>query len=306
MQLGFEGVMEQQKSNHLDLLNRQEVAEENIVGIVSGVAQVTADGIDRVSVEVANVGAKIDNVEIEILNESNEVKAGLIHIAETGIEVLNRNNEKILIALGNVENKIEETTNELTCKVNENMLKEEERYNKIREEMKEDNERTRNEMRMMINDNNDRQERIMKETFGIHVASLKEEIEKLRKLISEEKSERSSSTRNIRDEIVVISDRMNAMQKELQSNLMRSTLRENAMLGRLDNFKDELYELRKTVGIQLSFFQKLEEKFKESNNRTGNIIGICDSHVMQLSSTINGLFGMMEDLKRTLASLENG
>jgi Mg2+ and Co2+ transporter CorA len=87
---------------------------------------------------------------------------------------------------------------------------------------------------------------------------------------------------------------------------MRGTLKENAMLGRFDNFKDELYETRKILDTQISCLRKLEGKIKDVGNQAGNLFGICDDHVMQLNSSMNAMFGIIEEIRRSIARLSEG
>jgi hypothetical protein len=129
---------------------------------------------------------------------------------------------------------------------------------------------------------------------------LSDEIKMLGEQVQFEKSLRIDANENLQ----MLNEKVGAIQKELQLNNMKITLRENAMLGRLDNYKDEIFEMRKLIETQFSSFRKMEDKIKESSNHTGNIFGICDSHVMQLESTMKGMFGMLENLKKSFTKIE--
>jgi hypothetical protein len=158
---------------------------------------------------------------------------------------------------------------------------------------------------MEMNENNNMQQKLIEEANVKNEEVVKKEAGEIRELIAENEAKLLRVIRELEERNAEVNKIIEGLQRKLQLNIMGEKLRESAMLGRLDSYKDELYEMRKIIGTQLNYFPKLEGKFKETNNQTSNVIGICDSHVMQLNSTIMGIFGIIEELKRNAVEIRN-
>jgi Mg2+ and Co2+ transporter CorA len=110
----------------------------------------------------------------------------------------------------------------------------------------------------------------------------------------------------LENDVENVRNQIEKMEKMIQQYIVTGRLRENAMLGRLDNYKDEIYEMRKMLGIQTNFLMSFEGKIRDAGNQTSNTAGICDAHVMQLNSSISALFGIIDGLKKNLDLLLKG
>jgi hypothetical protein len=184
-----------------------------------------------------------------------------------------------------------------------------ERNDNLIEQIKDENENVLKKTETMVTDNYTEQVKISesnKETIKENGILVKQEADKIKEVIEMKNEEILCEVNDLKENVKENGNKLAGLEKDFEQIVMRSALRENAMLGRLDNFKDEFYETRKILGIQIDYLQNLEGKIKDVGNLAGNMFGKCNAHVRQLNSSLQAMFGVIEDIKRSIFKLSEG
>jgi ElaB/YqjD/DUF883 family membrane-anchored ribosome-binding protein len=260
---------------HQDVVNGQEDMKEelmNVKAVVSGTAQILSKAIDSIGDKVDNIEMKIDELGANMAGEFNEIKMGIGYLVEEGVEALNKSKEQILGALKKSEEKLEGVASEIKQEIMNCTEQLVERNDNLIEEIKEETENARKKIETIVTDNYTEQMKMnesIKETIKENNALMKQEAEDIKKVINKLIEKLLNKVNDVKENVKENGNKLAGLDKDFKQIVMRSTLRENAMLGRLDNFKDELYETRKILGVQIDYLQRLEGKIKDVRNQAG-------------------------------------
>jgi archaellum component FlaC len=98
---------------------------------------------------------------------------------------------------------------------------------------------------------------------------------------------------------------LNDLKSQIFQNIKISALRENLKLGHLDNFKDRLAEVDKTLTTMTRYVNMLEGEIKDVSCQVESIMWIYGSKLHQIINGMNDCRSMIYDLSNRLKAVED-